>query len=171
MVLRDFLQMYSPTDLARIHYIQQQLLDIAETRHTSDQFDINQFLTTDLSMHRVWFQATDKLYLWDTLTKPQADYSRFIRLDIVGARNVPDVLEEHLELIDLIEEKDAAAIEPLLKRHLYGGVRRMGGQMCIRDSCSTLPCASLSTTKFGCASESALIVSGLIKTPKRLGLL
>ena len=129
MVLRDFLQMYSPTDLARIHYIQQQLLDIAETRHTSDQFDINQFLTTDLSMHRVWFQATDKLYLWDTLTKPQADYSRFIRLDIVGARNVPDVLDEHQELIKLIEEKDADAIEPLLKRHLYGGVRRMGGQL------------------------------------------
>lgn len=129
MVLRDFLKMYSPTDLARIHYIQQQLLNVAETRHTSDQFDINEFLSIDLSMHRVWFQASDKLYLWDTLTKPQADYSRFIRLDIVGARNVPDVLEEHTALIRLIEERDAEAIEPLLKRHLYGGVRRMGGQL------------------------------------------
>lgn len=129
MVLRDFLKVYSPTDLARIHYIHQQLLNVAETRHTSDQFNINEFLSIDLSMHRVWFQASDKLYLWDTLTKPQADYSRFIRLDIVGARNVPDVLEEHAALIRLIEERDADAIEPLLKRHLYGGVRRMGGQL------------------------------------------
>lgn len=129
MVLRDFLKVYSPTDLARIHYIHQQLLNVAETRHTSDQFDINEFLSIDLSMHRVWFQASDKLYLWDTLTRPQADYSRFIRLDIVGARNVPDVLEEHTALIRLIEERDADAIEPLLKRHLYGGVRRMGGQL------------------------------------------
>ena len=129
MVLRDFLYMYSPTDLARIHYIHQQLLDIAETRHTASNFDINEFLTVDLSMHRIWFQATDKLYLWDSLTKPQADYSRFIRLDIKGARNVPDVVKEHFDLIELIEKKDAAAIEPLLKRHLYGGVRRMGGQL------------------------------------------
>lgn len=129
MVLRDFIYMYSPTDLARIHYIHQQLLDIAETRHTSEHFDINEFLAVDLSMHRVWFQVTDKLYLWDTLTKPQADYSRFIRLDVLGARNVPDVVEEHQELITIIETRDTAAIEPLLKRHLYGGVRRMGGQI------------------------------------------
>lgn len=129
MVLRDFLQMYSPTHLALIQYIQQQLLDISETRHTPELFDMNKFLTTDLSMHQVWFQATGKLYLWDTLTKPQADYSRFIRLDIMGARNVPDVIKEHQELIELIEKKDAAAIEPLLKHHLYGGVRRMGGQL------------------------------------------
>lgn len=129
MVLRDFINMYSPTDLARIHYIQQQLQDIAETRHTSEYFDINEFLATDLSMHRIWFQVTDKLYLWDTLTKPQADYSRFIRLDVLGARNVPDVVVEHQELIDIIEKRDTSRIEPLLKRHLYGGVRRMGGQI------------------------------------------
>lgn len=129
MVLRDFLHMYSPTDLARIQYLHQQLLDIAETRHTPDRFDINEFLAVDLSMHRVWFQATDKLYLWENLTKPQADYSRFIRLDIVGARNVPDVVKEHQELIELIGKREPTVIEPLLKRHLYGGVRRMGGQL------------------------------------------
>lgn len=129
MVLRDFLYVYSPTDLARIHYIHQQLLDIAATRHTAEHFDINTFLAVDLSMHRVWFQTTDKLHLWDTLTRPQADYSRFIRLDIVGARNVPDVVVEHQELIRIIEKRDNAEIEPLLKRHLYGGVRRMGGQI------------------------------------------
>ncbi len=29
------------------------------------------------------------------MTRPQADYSRFIRLDIMKGRNVPDVLKEH----------------------------------------------------------------------------
>ena len=80
-------------------------------------------------MHRIWFQVTDRLFLWENLTRPQADYSRFIRLDIMRGRNVPDVLKEHQELIELIENKDLAAIEPLLRRHLYGGVRRMGSEL------------------------------------------
>lgn len=129
MVLRDFMRTYSPTELARIHYIQQCLIACAGKRFDERQFDINEFLTIDLSMHKVWFQATDKLHLWDHLTRPQADYSRFIRLDVVGARNVPDVIQEHEELIEIITARDEAAIEPLLRQHLYGGVRRMGGQL------------------------------------------
>ena len=80
-------------------------------------------------MHRIWFQVTDKLCLWENLVRPQADYSRFIRLDVVGGRNVPDVMKEHQQLIEIIEARDFAAIEPLLKRHLYGGVRRMGSEL------------------------------------------
>ena len=80
-------------------------------------------------MHKIWFRATDKLYLWENLTRPQADYSRFIRLDIIKGRNVPDVMKEHQELIEIIEAKDLSAIEPLLKRHLYGAVRRMGSEL------------------------------------------
>lgn len=95
----------------------------------TEGFDINEFLHTDLDMHRIWFQVTDKLPLWENLTKPQPDYSRFIRLDIMGGRNVPDVMTEHQELISIIESRDFSAIEPLMKHHLYGGVRRMGGDL------------------------------------------
>lgn len=94
MVLRDFMSICTPADVARMHYVQQQLTELAKRRNESD-FDINEFLTTDLSMHRIPFQVTGRLYLWENLTKPQADYSRFIRLDVVGGRNVPDVLKEH----------------------------------------------------------------------------
>ena len=38
-------------------------------------------------------------------------------------------MEEHREMIDVIENRNFSAIEPLLKRHLYGGVRRMGGNL------------------------------------------
>ncbi len=63
------------------------------------------------------------------MIRPQADYSRFIRLDIMKGRNVPDVLKEHQELIEIIEVRNFSAIEPLLKHHLYGGVRRMGNEL------------------------------------------
>lgn len=129
MVLRDFLNICSPTDMARLSYIHQQLLEIGSNYPEKEDFDINHFLSVDLSAHQVWFQATNKMYLWETLTRPQADYSRFIRLDIMKGGNVPDVLKEHEELLHVIEEKAFDAIEPLLKRHLYGGVRRLGGKL------------------------------------------
>lgn len=128
MVLRDFMRICTPADLARMHYIQQQLTKLAARRQEPD-FDINEFLSTDLSMHRVLFQVTGKLYLWENLTKPQSDYSRFIHLDVMGGRNVPDVLTEHQEMLDIIEMNRQYSIEPLLKKHLYGGIRRIAGQV------------------------------------------
>ncbi len=130
MVLRDFISICTPTDVAHIHYAQD-LLQKTEQKLSSDpeRFDINEFLLKDLSMHKIWFQVTDKLYLWENLTRPQADYSRFIRLDIMKGRNVPDVMQEHQELIEIIESRNLPAIEPLLRRHLYGGVRRMGSEL------------------------------------------
>lgn len=130
MVLRDFIVICTPVDIAQIHYSQGLLQKIADRlSREPENFDMNEFLLMDLSMHKIWFQVTDKLYLWENLTRPQADYSRFIRLDIVKGRNVPDVMKEHQELIEIIESKNLSAIEPLLKRHLYGGVRRMGSQL------------------------------------------
>jgi len=130
MVLRDFITISTPADTARVQYCQQLLQNFVGQMHqTPNQLDINEFLRIDLSMHRIWFEATDKLPLWENLTRPQADYSRFIRLDILGGRNVPDVIKEHRELIDVIETRNIPAIEPLLKRHLYGGVRRMGSDL------------------------------------------
>lgn len=128
MVLRDFISICTPTDIAKMHYIQQQLTELAQRRREPD-FDINEFLTTDLAMHKILYQVTGKLYLWDNLTKPQADYSRFIRLDVMGGRNVTDVLNEHQEMLDIIEMNRLYSIEPLLKRHLYGGMRRIGSQL------------------------------------------
>ena len=80
-------------------------------------------------MHHYWFRKTGKEYLWHLLTLPQADYSRFIRLDIVGGRNVPSVLSEHREMLRILRERDLDAIEPLMRKHLYGGMTRMGGKI------------------------------------------
>lgn len=128
-VFRDFVMTCTPPVVEQVRYAMEKLYKAAEGRNNLETFDIANFLNADLSMHYIWFKATDKLFIWNTLTKPQPDYSRFIRLDIVRARNVPDVIEEHEELMRIIDQKDIDAIEPLLKRHLYGGVRRLGGKV------------------------------------------
>lgn len=126
MVFRDFVSICTPTDAARVNYALHQLEEIAENGYKEEPFEINRFLEADLAMHEIWFLSTDKMYLWKNLTKPQADYSRFIRIDIIGGKNVPDVIEEHRKMTEIIDTKDLNAIEPLMRRHLYGGIRRLG---------------------------------------------
>lgn len=77
-------------------------------------------------MHEAWFQATGKTYLWEQLTSPHPDYSRFIRLDIEGAKNIPDVMKDHHEMMRLIDTRCTDGIEELMSRRLYGGIRRLG---------------------------------------------
>ena len=129
MVFRDFVQICSPMEIIEIEHLYDLLKQAAEGREHPESFDFNHFLASDLEMHHYWFRKTGKEYLWHLLTQPHADYSRFIRLDVVGARNVPSVLSEHEEMLRILREKDLDAIEPLFKVHLYGGMTRMGGKI------------------------------------------
>lgn len=129
MVLRDFIRSAKPTEIEEVRYRLQVLCDAGAGRNDPEHFDLNEFLQKDLEMHELWFRATDKMFLWKELTDPQADYSRFIRLDILGAKNVPDVLDDHTRMMQIIDEKDEGAIESLMTHHLYGGVRRLGGKI------------------------------------------
>ena len=49
------------------------------------RLDPSRILTLDLEMHAIWFCSMNKWYIWQNLTKPQPDYSRFTRLDVVRA--------------------------------------------------------------------------------------
>lgn len=129
MVFRDFVKVCTPPEAEQVRYCLHILEEAGAQRHSPETFDINSFLHKDLAMHEIWFRATDKLYLWEQLVKPDANYSRFIRLDIVGAKNVVDVLENHQEMMRIIDTKDLDAIEPLMMLHLYGGIRRLGGKI------------------------------------------
>ena len=124
MVFRDFVQSCSPMEILAVEHLYNMLLEAAAGRSDPENFDFNHFLSCDLAMHEYWFHKTSKEYLWEQMTRPQADYSRFIRLDIVGARNVSSVVSEHAEMLRILREKDLDAIEPLMRTHLYGGRNR-----------------------------------------------
>ena len=115
MVFRDFVQSCSPMEILAVEHLYNMLLEAAAGRSDPENFDFNHFLSCDLAMHEYWFRKTSKEYLWEQMTRPQADYSRFIRLDIVGARNVSSVVSEHAEMLRILREKDLDAIEPLMR--------------------------------------------------------
>lgn len=128
MVLRDFIIGCTPSDVEHVRHAYNQLRAIGEIAYTDPaRFEADRFLTEDLKMHEIWFRATNNRFLWERLSGMQASYTRFCTLDIIEGNNVSDVLSDHEKMLRLIEERRIEDIEPLMRSHLYGGVRRLGG--------------------------------------------
>ena len=124
-ILRDFSPRCTPEQRALIR-------SRAETYDTlahAQQPDYNKLYEADRLLHETWFAAMDKMYLWRTLQNAHADYSRFRMLDTITSGGLDEVIADHHNLIDAIERCDMAAFEPLVERHLYGGIRRLGSKL------------------------------------------
>lgn len=127
MVLRDFMRTCTPLDVEKTRYVFSQLEAMGRQYHEDPRaFDATEFLRTDMAMHETWFAFMKKEYLWRRLSSPRSSYTRFCTLDILEGQNVDDVLSEHAEMLQLIDLGSEEGIEPLLRRHFYGGVRRLG---------------------------------------------
>jgi len=120
-VLRDFLPVCTPLLEEKIYYqIRKQSVLI-----TGD-FHPQQFYDMDSGMHEIWFRVTGKMLLWQMIQKAQTGYTRFRMLDIVEEWSFEEIIKEHRALLKLIRDKDAPGVEPLMKKHLNGGISRLG---------------------------------------------
>lgn len=136
MVLRDFILGCCASDVQRVREAMQALLCLCrDAEQNPARFDAQRFLQTDYAMHRIWFEATDKRFLWERLSGVQSSYTRFCTLDILEGNNVPDIISEHAAMLSLIEDRNTEGIEALMRRHLYGGMRRLSGLMFTKYAC------------------------------------
>lgn len=121
-VLEDFMKALNLVDLEKIRHIissQRQLIQ-------GEPFDATQFYVLDGQLHEIWFTATRKNYLWECIQKSDCHYTRFRMLDIVEIKNFVQIVEEHEAILQALEHGDVAAIRPLMQKHLFGGVTRLG---------------------------------------------
>lgn len=128
MVLRDFIRSCTPADVERVRFAFSRLREVGQVYlENPKEFAADVFLKIDLAMHEIWFRATNNHFLWECMSGPQSSYTRFCTLDIIEGGNVPDVLADHEEMLRLIDTRSIDGIEDLMRRHLYGGIRRLGG--------------------------------------------
>ncbi len=121
-VLEDFIKSCDTLDLERVRHAHNTLGQLLE----SDAFDAAQFYVLDSQLHEIWFTVTRKTYLWESIQKSNCHYTRFRMLDVVEIKNFHQIVQEHGQIIEAIEKADVAAIRPLLRKHLFGGVTRLG---------------------------------------------
>ena len=124
-VLRDFSPKCTPEQRALIR----RQADAYAALARAEEIDYNKLYEADRLLHETWFAAMGKMYLWRTLQNAHADYSRFRMLDTMTSGGLDEVIADHQNIIAAIERCDLAAFEPLVERHLYGGIRRLGSKL------------------------------------------
>jgi len=121
-VLEDFIRISDLLELERIRHIHNSMCLLLQ----SDAFTASQFYELDSHLHGIWFAATRKEYLWECIKKSNCHYTRFRMLDIVEIKNYRQIVDEHESILTALENGDIAAIRPLMQKHLFGGVIRLG---------------------------------------------
>lgn len=129
MVIRDYMRSAGPADIEKLRNHINKLNKIYDKGMKNQNFDAHSFRKEDLKMHEIWFDYTQNMYLWESLTKTQSSYSRFCMLDLMEEANYEYIIKEHEKLLDIIESKDESSIEAFLSKHLYGGITRLGGKI------------------------------------------
>lgn len=123
-VLEDFCRQYDELELQRLQFLCRQMAE-SISRESSEP---SEFYKLDSQFHELWFTSVHKQYLWECIQRSDRHYTRFRMLDIIylGARSYAQILEEHQEILRALEARDAAAFRPIVKKHLFGGIARLG---------------------------------------------
>ena len=124
-VLRDFSPKCTPEQRALIRRQADAYAALARAEAT----DYNKLYEADRLLHETGFAAMGRMYLWRALQNAHADYSRCRMLDTMTSGGLDEVIADHQNIIAAIERCDLAAFEPLVERHLYGGIRRLGSKL------------------------------------------
>lgn len=124
-VLEDFCLHADELELQRLRFLNREMLRLAGRQ----ELDAGAFYKLDGQFHEIWFASVHKSYLWACIQQSDRHYTRFRMLDIVhfGSMSCEEITQEHQLLIEAVERQDAAAFRPILKKHLFGGITRLGG--------------------------------------------
>lgn len=93
------------------------------------EFGIDEFSLLDENFHKLWFKATNKLFIWEQIQNSRTDYKRFRMLDIEVERNFQAIYENHKELVQIIKDKKIDQIEDSVIKHLHSGINRLGDKI------------------------------------------
>ena len=128
-VLRDFIKVSTQSQIEALRFRKNSFDEAVNSCHDRSALSAEEtdaMLKKDLTFHSTYFQVMGKTIIWDFLTQPHPNYSRFIRLDMLGGRNLDDVLTEHERLMQAIDDRNAEIIDGIISEHLNGGIRRLG---------------------------------------------
>lgn len=119
-VLRDFTKISTPMLEEKLRYQIRKQSVLIET-----DFDPALFYQMDATLHKIWFDCTEKQLLWQMMQSAEIHYTRFRMLDIVAVKNFKAIVREHEEILSAIQSRDADKLSGLIERHLYGGINRL----------------------------------------------
>jgi DNA-binding GntR family transcriptional regulator len=88
-----------------------------------------EFFEIDSEFHRYAYSILGRSKLWEVIQQLKVHYTRFRMLDLVKTKDFGTLHKEHCKIVELIEQKDKAAIATTMKEHLYGGINRLSDKI------------------------------------------
>ncbi|MFI3170373.1 MAG: GntR family transcriptional regulator [Faecalibacterium sp.] len=125
MVLGEFMDICTPVDIERVRHAYLELAACLQ----AGELDENRFYDADSRMHEIWFKTMRKMYLFQQFRADKSDYKRFAMLDVGCEDSMREIVAEHAQILAMIEQGRRAEIIPVMKLHLYGGIRRVGNDV------------------------------------------
>ena len=89
------------------------------------EFETEEFYDLDCQLHKLWYELTNNMFIWEQLEKAQIHYKRFKMLDILEVKNFKAIYKDHKELVGAIKDKDTEKVENIIIEHLYSGIKRL----------------------------------------------
>ncbi|MEA3508038.1 MAG: GntR family transcriptional regulator, partial [Synergistota bacterium] len=83
-----------------------------------ENYELEQYLQTDLEFHRSLARHTGNRYLIDTLSQLHNLSARFWFISFKRAGRLKETLREHLDIIDALEKHDKTAAQKAMRHHL-----------------------------------------------------
>jgi DNA-binding GntR family transcriptional regulator len=97
----------------------QRLRDVLAEQHAAEvDGDIERFFTLDEQFHRELLTAGGHEPAWTAVTAAKAHLDRARRLSLLDARPVAALIEQHTDVVDALEARDAARALDALRLHL-----------------------------------------------------
>lgn len=84
----------------------------------------NNFFILDNTFHETLFEIANKSKLWKTFISYMPDYQRFraIHAEFITAENMQLLYEQHVHIVNAIQENDISKIYEIYEKHIYHGM-------------------------------------------------
>lgn len=83
------------------------------------------FYILDSQFHEHIFTFAHQKSMWDIINQMKVHYARFRMLDVKANYDIESLLQEHIQIVEIIEQKNQAACSDVMRYHLEGGIRRL----------------------------------------------
>ncbi|MGL6175054.1 MAG: GntR family transcriptional regulator [Cellulosilyticaceae bacterium] len=124
-VIEDIVETMSNTDLVKLKLLLYKQRNLFEQEMSLNERS-KQFIIADNEFHRLIFNIMGKDSLWQMISQTTPHYHRFRALNNLQNEMILDQLfEEHIRILELLEQREKEDLKTLYKKHIYGGVENM----------------------------------------------
>lgn len=124
-VIGDIVDTINDTDLVKLKLLLLKQKNLVEEELSLIQRS-KRFIIADNEFHSLIFNLVGKDSLWEMISHTTPHYHRFRALNNLQNEKVLDMLfEDHIKILELLEQREKMELQNLYKKHIYGGVANM----------------------------------------------